>query len=490
MFNIDSIKLQNINKPARYVGGEVNQIIKNNNIKNRVVLCYLNVYEKAMSNYYINLLYDNLNLIDDVWCKRCFAPDIDFEELLKNNNEEIYSLEDFKSIKESDILLFVIDNELDFTNFFNILKLANIELDKSKRTKSAPKILFLPINNTNVKTIEKYADYVFEFSEPKRSVQKVLKFFKDGGKEQLHNINNLIAEYSNVDIIHSEKSIIPSIKVNNSSIIIDFCFMGDRNEVIEYINKCVKSRGINKVSFLNYENINEYKFCEYVYKIKANIPNIRILCNNIDFNMFSKEALEVLLPCMEKNTAYFNVTTCSKKIRDKLNVGIDEELLLEKIKKVFKNDRNSITLKFNIGFPDETYEDIDNIFTLLDEIVKLYSKNKAKDKFGMRVYIDYYIPNNLDKMKNLISNFTKLETKVKYIMQKEVDYTIKLDIKDVESYVTRLMLVNADESLTKLIQDAYNLGARFNSDSKKYKKLAWEKALFDNMELINKFKNI
>ena len=59
MFSLDSIKLQNINKPARYIGSEVNQVIKSSNIKNSVVLCYLNVYEKAMSNYYMNLIYNN-----------------------------------------------------------------------------------------------------------------------------------------------------------------------------------------------------------------------------------------------------------------------------------------------------------------------------------------------------------------------------------------------------------------------------------------------
>ena len=117
MIDLDSRKLKDINKPARYVGGEVNIAVKDGNGKSSIVLCYPNLYEKAMSNYMINLLYSNLNNIKHVWCKRCFSVESDFEKLLRETKTELYALEDFKPIKNNDILLFVIDNELDFTSF-------------------------------------------------------------------------------------------------------------------------------------------------------------------------------------------------------------------------------------------------------------------------------------------------------------------------------------------------------------------------------------
>lgn len=480
MINLDSIKLQNINKPARYVGGEVNQVIKSSNIKNSVVLCYLNVYEKAMSSYGVNLLYNNLNLFDDIWCKRCFAPDTDFEDFLLKNRVELYSLEDFKSIKENNTLLFVVDKELDFTNFFNMLGLANIEIDKEKRDKSSPKILLVPINNVNIKPIEKYADYVFSFGNNKENIQKVINYIKSGNEEF----------DSNIEIKHVENGIIPSIKINNSAIIIDFDFMDDIEQILEYIDKSSRSRGINRVSFLNYQKINQYKFCEYVYKIKANIENVRIVCNNINFNIFEPDILDVLFPCMEHSSVAFDVITCSEKLKSKINIGTEKEALLKKIKKVFKNNRNSIKLNFLIGLPEETYEDIDNIFELLDDIVTMYSKNRAKDKFSMKVNIDYYIPTENDKIKACINNLTKLETKVRYVLEKKYDYSIKLEVKDIDSYLTRLLLNNADEEISKYIFDAYKLGARFNTDNKKYNKAAWDKALFDNMNLVNEKYNI
>lgn len=475
MINLDSIKLQNINKPARYVGSEVNQIIKSNNKKNSVVVCYLNVYEKAMSSYYINLIYNNLNLIDNVWCKRCFAPDIDFETFLKKNNLCLYSLEDFKSLTENDALIFVLDNELDYTNFFNMLELSNIEFEKEKRDENCPRILLVPIDNVNTKPLEKYVDYTFSFGNNRDNIQKLINYIQYGNEQNS----------ADVEIKHIKSGIVPSIKVNNSSIIIDFDFMDDINEILQYIDNNIKARGINKVSFLNYEKINEYKFCECVYKIKANIENVRILCKNIDFNKFQPDVLDVLFPCMEHNSVMFDVTTCSESLKNKITLGTEKQILLEKIEKVFKNNRNSIKLKFLIGLPEETYEDIDNIFGLLDEIVSMYSKNKAKDKFSMKVNIDFYIPTDKDKIKLHINNLTKLETKLRYIKEKEYDYSIKLEIKNIDSYITRLLLVNSTEDLSNYIVDAYKLGARFNMDSKKYNKHAWDKALFDNMRLIN-----
>ena len=106
--NIGNGIFKNINKPARYVGGEVNQIIKDKKkIKCNAVLCYPNIYEKAMSSNLVNVLYTNINEIDGVYCKRSFAPDIDFEKLLKENKCSLYSLEDFESIKYSDVIIFV-----------------------------------------------------------------------------------------------------------------------------------------------------------------------------------------------------------------------------------------------------------------------------------------------------------------------------------------------------------------------------------------------
>lgn len=495
MINLDSRKLKSINKPARYVGGEVNEVIKSSNIKNSIVLCYPNFYEKAMSNYIVNLLYNNINDMDNIWCKRCFAPDIDLENLLKENNLTLFSLEDSKSIKESDILLFVIDSELDYTNFINMLNLAGISIYKEDRKSNIPKILVLPLNNINTKPIGKFADYIFNYDSGKENIQRLLAFFKYYSETNfidnniLLYIDKITEEYANIEIKQIEYGIVPSIKINNSAIIIDFDYINDSEQIINYVEKSIKARGINKVSFLNHDKIDSYKFCEIVYKIKSNIEGIRILSKNIDFNRYDPEFFDILLPCFEPSTVYFNVITCSDKLREKIEVGITKEKLFEKINRVFKNNRNSIRLDFNIGLPEETYEDIDNIFEVIKEIVDIYSKNRAKDKFSMKVNLNYYIPSSIDKDKYNMNSVNKLETKLRYIKEKEYDTVIKLDIEDIASYATKILLKNGEEDISVVLVDAFNNGARFDLDSKRYNENVWEKVLFDNIKIVSQYIN-
>ena len=476
MIDLDSKKLKNINKPARYVGGEVNVVTKNSNVKSSVVLCYPNLYEKAMSNYIVNLLYNNINEIEDVWCKRCFAPDIDFEKYLKDNDINIYSLEDFKSIKQNDILLFVIDNELDFTNILNILELGNIILDREKRDKNLPEILFLPLNNVNIEPISVCADYIFNEGIEKENIINVIKYIK-----------NKIGDNTDINIKHKFDGVVPSININNSSIIVDFMYMNDADEIINYVEKSIKSRGVKKVSFRNIDKIDEYKFCEIIYMIKSNIEEVRIISKNIDFNKFSAEVFDIILPCLEQSSVQFNVITTSDKLRDKIGFGTDKAELIQKVNKVFRNNRNSIRLNFNIGLPEETYEDIDNIFELLDEILTIYSQNKAKDKFSMKVNLNYYIPNQNEQKKYSINSINKLETKLRYIKEKQYDPVIKMDVEDISVYFPKILLKNGDEEVYKTIYDAYKLGARFNLNGKNSDSNSWEKSVFDNYELASKY---
>ena len=493
MINLDSRKLKNINKPARYVGGEVNETIKSSNIKNSIVLCYPNFYEKAMSNYIVNLLYNNINDIENIWCKRCFAPDTDLENLLNENKLPLFSLEDSKSIKQSDILLFVIDSELNYTNFINMLNLGGISIYKEDRKSNTPKILVLPLNNINTKPIERFADYIFNYDSEKESIQKLLMFFKYYSATNfvddsiLLDIGKVTEGYKDIEIKQIEYGIVPSIRINNSAIIIDFNYINDSEQIINYIEKSIKLRGINKVSFLNYDKIDSYKFCEIVYKIKSNIEGIRILSKNIDFNRYDPEFFDILLPCFEPSTVYFNVITCSDKLRERIEVGVKKEKLFEKLNKVFKNNRNSIRLDFNIGLPEETYEDIDNIFEVIKEIVDIYSKNRAKDKFSMKVNINYYVPSVLDKDKYNMNSVNKLETKLRYIKEKEYDTVIKLNIEDIASYTTKILLKNGEEDISDVIFDAFANGARFDLYSKRYNENAWEKALFDNIKIVSQY---
>ena len=478
---IENRKLKYINKPARYVGGEVNQIIKNDaNVANKVILCYPNTYERGMSNYYVKLLYSNINLIEDVYCTRCFACDIDFENLLKKENYELYGLEDKKSIRKSDLLIFVIDDELDFTNVINMLKLANIQIDKSKRAEANLKVIAFCPNSINTKPIDKVIDVTFTSENTLDSAKELIKYIGEYKKDK-------VIKKDNIEIKHITNEIVPSIKINNLSIIIDLEEEINMDNIVEYIKKCIEAQGVTKVSFINQDKIDSYKFCELIYKIKANVEDIRISAKGLDFSRFDEDVISVLLSCMEKSILEFDVVTCSKKLKDKLGIGVDKNQILNKIKCVFKNNWSSVKLVFTIGFPEETYEDIDDIFAITNDIVSMYSKYRAKDKLSILLELDYYIPSLKGKNIYSINTINRLDMKTRYIMDKKLDSVIRINIDSLDRYITKWLLKNGDENLEKVILSAHELGARFDGDISKYNKNAWDKAIFDNNEIIKNY---
>lgn len=493
--NIGNGIFKDINKPARYVGGEVNQIIKDKKeIKCNAVLCYPNIYEKAMSSNLVNVLYTNINDINGVYCKRSFAPDIDFEKLLKENKCSLYSLEDFESIKYSDVIIFVIENELDFTNFINMLDISGI-LDIAGKIK-APKIIAVTSNKINIKPIAQYIDVIFNCDYENHDLKKVIKYLQNyaasGFDKEFFNDTfeeNKVTGYEEVEIRFPTDTIIPSIKIENASIIVDLSTIKSIDVLIETVQNAMKKRGINKVSFVNQDSIGELTFCEIIYRLKMNIDGIRISGNGLDFNKFEPNVLNVIIPCIEKSGLCFDVTTCSHKLIAKLNKGTEKELLLERIKAVFKNNRSSLKLKFYIGLPNETFEDIDSIFELAEEVVNMYSQSRAKDKFSIKIYLQIYIPTLRDMEEYNVNNINKLDTKIRYVKEKKSDPVIKWNIENTDRYITKLLLQNGEKEVSKIVREAYDLGARFDADESKYNKVVWDKVIFDNMNIVKKYTN-
>ena len=483
---IERGELKNINKPARYVGGEVSQIIKNDAACS-VVLCYPNTYEKAMSNHIVRLLYNNINMIDDVWCKRCFAVEQDFEMLLRNNSYDIYSLEDMHSIKDNDILIFVINNEMDYSNFINMLNLANIQLYKKTRNEESPKIWLWASKNLNINVIGDFADYIFQEDSDNASVKKMLAYIKEYVKNPEMDFANINTLLEDVEIKENVASIVPSIKIDNSSIIIDLATIQDMEKTIDYVVKCIKEQGITKVSFVNQDMIDEIKFCELVFRLKFNIDDIRILVKNIDFSRFSPHVLNILLPCMEKSSLKFDIGTCNKKLMNIISVGMDKEILLDKVRCVFKNGWSSLKLNFYIGLPNETYEDIDDIFNIAEKIVEMYAQRRAKEKLSLIININCYIPTTEEMNNYNVNSVNKLETKIRYINEKKHDAVIKFNIDSIDSYITKILLKNGEIDISKILVKAYELGARFDNSSRTYNKIAWDKAIYDNIKIINKY---
>lgn len=127
--------LRSVERPARYTGGEWNAVHKDPDAAGlaRFAFCFPDIYDIGMSNLALHILYNVLNLRDDTWCERCFAPWTDMEEKMRAEGIPLFSIESRTPIKSFDLVGFTLQYELSFTNVLNMLDLAGIPLRTADR---------------------------------------------------------------------------------------------------------------------------------------------------------------------------------------------------------------------------------------------------------------------------------------------------------------------------------------------------------------------
>ena len=157
MISLD--KLKNVDVPARYIGGEARQCIKRNlSVSKRVCVSVPAVYEFGMVDFDLKDIYYTLNNSKAVWCERAFAPMPDFEKLLKDNSEKLYTLESKTPLKDMDCIVFVLSSELMYTNMLNMLDLGGIDVLKKQRGEEQPLVIATGSAILNPKPLEKFVD--------------------------------------------------------------------------------------------------------------------------------------------------------------------------------------------------------------------------------------------------------------------------------------------------------------------------------------------
>lgn len=134
--------LAQVQKPARYIGEEWNQVLKDwSKVEIKVLISYPDIYEIGMSNYGLKVLYELLNSREDILCERCFTPWVDFEHLLKKLVQSLFSLETKTPLDEFDVIAFTLQHELNYTNILTILDLGRLKIWQKERDQSYPLII-------------------------------------------------------------------------------------------------------------------------------------------------------------------------------------------------------------------------------------------------------------------------------------------------------------------------------------------------------------
>ena len=439
--------LDKVQKPARYVGGEFGQVIKDKNtIDVRVALCFPDTYEIGMSNLGFRIIYGVLNSIDGVWCERVFTPWIDMEEQMRMTDTKLYGLESGDSLCDFDIIAFSVGYELSYTNILNMLDLANVPIQASERSNNTPLVIAGGVCAFNPEPLSDFIDLFFigegeevicEFIDAYKNAKK-LNHTKEDILQSSSKIQGIYApslyrvsynddgtlrnidfdSYANMpvkkrvvqnldDSYFPTEGIVPSTSLIHDRVMLELfrgCVRGCRFCQVGHVCRPVRSRsvenlvkqGIESLKYSGYDELallslstsdynNLYQLCDQLMDW-CEPRRINLSLPSLRVDNFSPNLLKRIQK-VRKSGLTFAPEAGSQRLRDVIKKNVKNEDLLNTCRIAFEGGWSSIKLYFMLGLPTETDEDVVAIAELADTILrewKQYAKNKSR---GVRITI-------------------------------------------------------------------------------------------------------
>lgn len=428
----DDILLQ-VEKPARYVGNEINMVKKNpEDVDVRFAFCFPDVYEVGMSYLGMQILYYFLNRRDDTYCERVYAPWTDMEELMRQNNIPLFALESQEAINKFDIVAFTLQYEMSYTNIINMLDLAGIPIWSKDRKENNPIICAGGSCAYNPEPLADIIDFfyigegevlyddIIQLYKTNREaggsredfLEKLLDFggiyvpkfydvkYKDSGEIESFKPNNPKAKsvikkviVSDLDkSFYPEKLLVPLIEIVHDRVILETfrgCIRGCRfcqagmiyrpvreksvDTLLEQAKTLVKASGHEEISLLSLST-NDYTCFETLADNLLNefaSKGINLSLPSLRIDAFSLELMSKI-QSVRKSSVTFAPEAGTQRLRDVINKNLSEEEILNGCKLLFDGGWNRVKLYFMMGLPTETEEDLKAIGQLADKIVNKY----------------------------------------------------------------------------------------------------------------------
>ena len=440
--------LHKVEKPSRYVGGELNQVVKNpKDVDIRFAFCFPDVYEVGMSHLGTRILYHTINERKDTYCERVFAPWPDMEAELRKNEIPLMTLETKDALTEFDILGFTLQYEMSYTNILNMLDMAGITIRASQRGEDEPIIMAGGPCAYNPEPLYDIVDF-FEIGEGEEIMNEVLDVYskykgKGQKKEFLREISKIQGVYvpSLYDVTYKEDGTIKEFKpkfddvparvkkriVNNfdkvdfpldmivpySEIVHDrvvletsrgctngcrFCQAGmiyrpvrekTTNTLLDQARKMIDASGYQEVSLAS------LSICDYsdIQNLVSSLilehgdKNVGVALPSIRVDAFSVDLIKEIQK-VRKTGLTFAPEAGSQRMRDIINKGLTEERILEATKNAFESGWSTIKLYFIVGLPYEEIEDAAGIGELAEKMAAVYyGIPKEKRAKGLKITV-------------------------------------------------------------------------------------------------------
>lgn len=541
--------LMTIEKPARYIGNEVNMVKKDlNEIDIRFVMCFPDVYEIGMSHLGIQILYDMFNRREDTYCERVYSPWPDLHKIMKDKNIPLFALESQDPIKCFDFLGITLQYEMCYTNILQILDLSQIAIYSKDRKEEDPIVIGGGPCTYNPEPLADFFD-LFYIGEGEISYNQLLDLYKEkkagkiNRKEFLEKaalipgiyvpslyevtyqedgtIKERVALSEKVpatvtkqlvldmtEAVYPTKPLVPYMKVTQDRVVLEiqrgcirgcrFCQAGmiyrpvrERNvERLKYLAKeMLDNTGHEEISLSSLSSSDYSELKELVYflidefkekKINISLPSLRIDAFSLD--VMSK------VQDIKKSSLTFAPEGGTQRMRNIINKGLTEDIIIEGAMKAFQGGWNKVKLYFMLGQPFEEMEDVEGIALLCERIAEEYytiPKSERNGKVAITASASFFVPKpftpfqwaRMNTGEEFLEKAKTVNAKMKEQLNKK---SMKFNWHDSDTSVLEGVFARGDRRLSKLIYDAYQKGCIFDSWSEFFKPELWNEAIAEN----------
>ena len=451
----DEILLQ-IDKPARYIGGEVNAVMKDpEKVDIRFAMCFPDVYEIGMSHLGIQILYHMFNECPDVWCERVYSPWPDLDAKMREENIPLFALESQDPILSFDFLGITIQFEMCYTNILQILDLSRIPLRAAERTEEDPIVIGGGPCVYNPEPIAEFFDlfYIGEGETVYDRLFDVYKEYKAAGRSRRefleaacqipgiyvpmfydaeYNADGTLRSFTPnyekapaviekqvlMDVTHAPyptAPVVPFIKATQDRVVLEiqrgcirgcrFCQAGmiyrptrerDVEELKKWADAMLKSTGYEEISLSSLSSSDYSQLPELINYLMEICPErgVNISLPSLRIDAFSLDVMKKVQD-IKKSSLTFAPEAGSQRMRNVINKGLTEEDILEGAGKAFEGGWNKVKLYFMLGLPTETEEDIKGIAHLSEKIAERYydiPKDRRNGKCQITASSSFFIP--------------------------------------------------------------------------------------------------